>query len=279
MTDKAATSGPVNFTEEQIKRYSRHIILGQVGGKGQRKLLESSVLLIGAGGLGAPAAMYLAAAGVGKLGVLDFDVVDLSNLQRQIVHGGNDLGRPKVISAAETISEMNSDVLVAQHNMKLTSENALDIISGYDIVVDGSDNFPTRYLVNDACVIAGKPNVHGSIYRFEGMATLFLPGKGCYRCLYPEPPPPGSVPSCQEAGVLGVLPGIIGVIQATETVKLILGIGETLCGYLLTFDALEMEFRKLKLRQNSACPVCGDNPTITSLVDYDQVCGFPNPSA
>ncbi|MBI2858143.1 MAG: molybdopterin-synthase adenylyltransferase MoeB [Chloroflexi bacterium] len=263
------------LTEEQVKRYSRHIILSQIGGKGQKKLLDSKVLLIGAGGLGAPTAMYLAAAGVGTLGLVDFDVVDLSNLQRQVVHHTHDIGRPKVTSAAETIGDMNPDVKVVQHQVALTSENALELMSGYDIVVDGCDNFATRYLVNDACVISKKPSVYGSIYRFEGMATVFLPGKGCYRCIYPSPPPPGSVPSCQEAGVLGVLPGIIGVIQATETVKLILGIGESLSGSLLVYDALDMEFRKLKLSRNPSCPVCGDHPTVTNLIDYNEFCGFP----
>ena len=263
------------LTEEQVKRYSRHIILSQVGGKGQKKLLNARVLLVGAGGLGAPTAMYLAAAGVGTLGLVDFDVVDLSNLQRQVIHHTHDIGRPKVTSAAETIADMNPDVRVIQHQVALNSSNALDIISGYDIVVDGCDNFPTRYLVNDACVLARKPNVYGSIYRFDGMATVFLPGKGCYRCVYPTPPPPGSVPSCQEAGVLGVLPGIIGVIQATETIKLILGIGDSLAGSLLVYDALDMEFRKMKLTRNPACPVCGPMPTITSMVDYEQFCGFP----
>jgi len=263
------------LTEEQVKRYSRHIILSQVGGKGQKKLLNARVLLVGAGGLGAPTAMYLAAAGVGTLGLVDFDVVDLSNLQRQVIHHTHDIGRPKVTSAAETIADMNPDVRVIQHQFALNSSNALDIISGYDIVVDGCDNFPTRYLVNDACVLARKPNVYGSIYRFDGMATVFLPGKGCYRCVYPTPPPPGSVPSCQEAGVLGVLPGIIGVIQATETIKLILGIGDVLAGSLLVYDALDMEFRKMKLTRSPACPVCGPMPTITSMVDYEQFCGFP----
>lgn len=263
------------LSEDQIKRYSRHIILSQIGGKGQKKLLDAKVLLVGAGGLGSPAGMYLAAAGVGTLGVVDFDVVDLSNLQRQVLHHTHDLGRPKVDSAAETIRDMNPDVQVVKHAEPLTSANALEIVRQYDIVVDGTDNFPTRYLVNDACVLTGRTSVYGSIYRFEGMATVFLPGKGCYRCLFPSPPPPGSVPSCQEAGVLGVLPGIIGVIQATEAVKLILGIGESLCGHLLVYDALEMEFRKLKLNRNPACPVCGDSPTIKELVDYNQFCGAP----
>ncbi|MEW6034517.1 MAG: molybdopterin-synthase adenylyltransferase MoeB [Chloroflexota bacterium] len=264
-----------DLSEEQVRRYSRHVILSQVGGRGQRRLLASSVLLVGAGGLGSPAAMYLAAAGVGKLGIVDFDVVDLSNLQRQVLHHTHDLGKPKVVSAAEAIAGMNPDVQVVQHQVQLTSKNALDIVSSYDLVLDGSDNFPTRYLVNDTCVLALKPCVYGSIYRFEGMATVFLPGKGCYRCLYPAPPPPGSVPSCQEAGVFGVLPGIIGTVQATEALKLLLGIGSSLCGQLLVFDALEMEFRKVKLNRNPACAICGDKPTITSLVDYERVCGFP----
>ncbi|MFA4837371.1 MAG: molybdopterin-synthase adenylyltransferase MoeB, partial [Dehalococcoidia bacterium] len=227
-----------DFTEEQIKRYSRHIILNEVGGKGQRKLLQARVLLVGAGGLGSPVGTYLAAAGIGKIGIVDSDVVDLSNLQRQIIHHGHDLGKAKVVSAAEAIADINPDVQVAQHQVRLTSENIMNIIADYDIVVDCSDNFPTRYLVNDACVLAGKPNIHGSIFRFDGMATVFTPENGCYRCLFPEPPPPGEVPSCRETGVLGVLPGIIGLVQATETIKLILNIGKSLSGRLLMFDAL-----------------------------------------
>ncbi|MFQ5826788.1 MAG: molybdopterin-synthase adenylyltransferase MoeB [Dehalococcoidia bacterium] len=264
----------LNFTEEQIKRYSRHIILRQVGGKGQRKLLDARVLLIGAGGLGCPAGVYLAAAGVGHIGIVDFDRVDLSNLQRQILHHNSDLGRQKVVSAAEAMVDINPDVEVVQYPVHLSSENIMDIIADWDIVVDGSDNFPTRYLVNDACVLAGKSNIHGSIFQFEGQATVFLPGQGCYRCLYPEPPPPGAVPNCQEAGVFGVLPGTIGVIQATETVKLILGLGTSLAGYLLIFDALDMEFHKVKLRKNPDCPICGENPTIHELIDYQQFCGL-----
>ncbi len=264
------------FTEEQIKRYSRHIILPQIGGKGQRKLLQSKVLLIGAGGLGSPSALYLAAAGIGKLGIVDFDTVDLSNLQRQVLHHGHDVGRPKVVSAAEAIADINTDVQVVKHQVRLSSENIMDIISDYDVVVDGCDNFPTRYLVNDACVMAKKPNVHGSIFLFEGQATVFMPGQGCYRCLYPEPPPPGMVPSCQEAGVLGVLPGIVGLIQAVETVKIVLGIGRTLTNRLLLFDALAMEFRQVRLKRNPNCPVCGDNPTVTQLIDYEQFCGLPH---
>jgi adenylyltransferase/sulfurtransferase len=264
----------LNFTEEQIKRYSRHIILRQVGGKGQRKLLDARVLLIGAGGLGCPAGVYLAAAGVGHIGIVDFDRVDLSNLQRQILHHNSDLGRQKVVSAAEAMVDINPDVEVVQYPVHLSSDNIMDIIADWDYVVDGSDNFPTRYLVNDACVLAGKPNIHGSIFQFEGQATVFLPGQGCYRCLYPEPPPPGAVPNCQEAGVFGVLPGTIGIIQATETVKLILGLGTSLAGYLLIFDALDMEFHKVKLRKNRNCPICGESPTIHELIDYHQFCGL-----
>lgn len=263
----------ITLTEEQIERYSRHILLKQVGGKGQRKILESRVLLIGAGGLGSPAALYLAAAGVGKLGIVDFDKVDMSNLQRQPLHHTPDVGKLKVQSAAETIARLNPDVEVVPYTTKISSENVMDMISGYDVIVDGSDNFPTRYLINDACVFAKKPLVHGSIFLFEGQATVFMPGKGCYRCLYPTPPPPGAVPSCQEVGVLGVLPGVVGLIQATEALKLVLGVGTSLAGYLLVYDALDMEFHKVKLRRNPACPVCGDNPTVTSLIDYEQFCG------
>ncbi len=262
------------FTDEQVKRYSRHIILPQVGGKGQKKLLESSMLLVGAGGLGSPAAMYLAAAGVGKLGIVDFDRVDLSNLQRQILHGVSDIGRRKTVSAAETIHEINPDVEVVLYEERLCSSNIMSIIADYDIVVDGCDNFPTRYLVNDACVLGGKPNVHGSIFLFEGQMAVFLPGQGCYRCLFPEPPPPGAVPSCQEAGVLGVLPGIVGTIQAAEAIKLALGIGISLNGHLLLFDALDMTFQKVKLRHNPNCAICGDEPTIKELIDYEQFCSL-----
>jgi adenylyltransferase/sulfurtransferase len=265
------------LTDEQIERYSRHILLSEVGGKGQRKLLESSVLVIGAGGLGSPAAIYLAAAGVGRLGVADFDTVDVTNLNRQVLHHTRDVGRPKVVSAAETISDINPDIQVVQHPTRLTSENIQEIISGYDVVVDGSDNFPTRYLVNDACVLGGKPNVHGSILRFDGMASVFLPGEGCYRCLFPTPPPPGTVPSCQEAGVFGVLPGVIGLIQATEAIKLVLNIGNALIGRLLLFDALDMGFREVKFQRNPGCPVCGDNPTVTELIDYEEFCGVRAP--
>ena len=264
------------FTPEQARRYSRHIIMPQIGGNGQRKLLDAKVLLIGAGGLGSPTAMYLAAAGVGTLGIVDFDVVDLTNLQRQILHRTRDVGRLKVDSATDTIADINPDVKVIQHRAQLTSENALELFEPYDIIVDGSDNFPTRYLVNDACVMLGKPCVHGSIFLFEGQASTFVPGKGCYRCLYPSPPPPGMVPSCAEAGVLGVLPGIVGSIQAVETIKLILGIGDTLSGRLLLFDAFDMEFRQVKVRRNADCPVCGDHPTVTELIDYEEFCGIPH---
>ena len=261
------------FSNEQIERYSRHIVLPEVGGMGQTKLLESKVLLIGAGGLGSPAGLYLAAAGIGRLGIIDQDVVDLSNLQRQILHGMRDIGRLKVESAKETIADINPDVQVITHTERLSSENALEIIGAYDMVVDGCDNFPTRYLINDACVMLGKPNVHGSIFQFEGQATVFYPGKGpCYRCLYPMPPPPGMAPSCQEAGVFGVLPGIIGNIQAFEAIKILLDIGEPLIGRLKLFNGLTAEFKELKLRQDSECPVCGENPTIHELIDYEEFC-------
>jgi len=265
----------VEFTEEQIRRYSRHILLPQVGGKGQKKLLSARVLVVGAGGLGSPTIFYLAAAGVGTIGVVDCDVVDMSNLQRQILHSIEVVNRPKVESARETVNRLNPDVKVIPHNQKLSSENIMDIIGDYEVVVDGCDNFPTRYLVNDACVMRGKPLVHGSVFQFEGQATVFLPGAGpCYRCLYPDPPPPGMVPSCQEAGVIGVLPGLIGLIEATETIKLILGIGASLAGRLLLVDGLRMRFREMKVQRNPACPVCGDNPTITELIDYEQFCSL-----
>lgn len=263
------------WTPEQVKRYSRHLILSEVGSRGQRKLLAAKVLLVGAGGLGSPAALYLAAAGVGTLGIADFDVVDLTNLQRQILHHVHDVGRPKVVSAAEAIADINADIRVVPHPVRLSSANMMDIIAAYDVVVDGSDNFPTRYLINDACVLASKPNVHGSIFRFEGQATVFLPQQGCYRCLYPAPPPPGTVPSCAEAGVLGVLPGIVGCMQAIETIKLILGLGEGLVGRLVLFDALTMTFREVRLRRDPHCPLCGANPTIKELIDYDAFCGLP----
>jgi adenylyltransferase/sulfurtransferase len=268
------------WTEDQIQRYSRHIVMPQVGGKGQRKLLNAKVLLIGAGGLGSPTAMYLAAAGVGTLGLIDADVVDLSNLQRQLLHDTDDIGRPKVDSGQERLNDLNPDVKVVKHFTRLESDNALEIMKDYDIVVNGCDNFATRYLANDACVFLNKPLVDGSILFFEGQASVFLPGNGCYRCLYPAPPPPGMVPSCAEGGVLGVLPGIVGCIQAIETIKLILGLGESLSGRLLLFDALTMEFRQMKLRRDPKCPVCGDNPTIRELIDYEEFClGITSPQA
>ncbi len=266
------------FTNDQIYRYSRHIILPDVGGAGQKKLLNARVLLIGAGGLGSPAAMYMAAAGIGTLGLVDFDRVDLSNLQRQLLHRTEDIGRLKLDSAADTLHALNPDVHVEKYPVVLTAANVMEIIRDYDVIVNGTDNFPTRYLVNDACVFAGKPLVEGSIYMFEGQATVFDARRGpCYRCLFPTPPPPGSVPSCQESGVLGVLPGIIGSIQAAETIKLVLGKGDPLIGRLLLFDALAMEFRELKVDKNDECPVCGSHPTITELIDYEQFCGVPFP--
>jgi len=272
----------MDLNNDEIRRYSRHLILPEVGMAGQKRIRSSSVLCIGAGGLGSPIAMYLAAAGVGKIGVLDFDKVDFSNLQRQIIHGTSDVGRPKTESAKETILGINPNTEVVIHETRLSSENAMEIIAKYDIVVDGTDNFPTRYLTNDACVLLKKANVYGSIFRFEGQASVFAPHLGgpCYRCLYPEPPPPGMVPSCAEGGVLGVLPGIVGTIQATEILKLALGKGSSLVGRLLLFNALDMKFRELKLRRDPACPICGDNPTITELIDYDQFCGIsPEPEA
>jgi molybdopterin/thiamine biosynthesis adenylyltransferase len=263
------------LTLEQARRYARHIILPEVGPVGQRKLLAAKVLLIGAGGLGSPAMMYLAAAGVGTIGIVDYDVVDLSNLHRQIVHGHKNLGRPKVDSAADTLHDVNPDVTVVKHNEPLSSDNAMEIIRPYDIVVNGSDNFPTRYLVNDACYLLGKPLVDGSLFRFEGRASVFLPGQGCYRCLFPAPPPPGAVPSCAEAGVLGAMCGVIGTIQAVETIKLILGIGEPLVNRLLLFDSLAMEFREVRIPRDPDCPLCGDHPTIHELIDYEAFCGAP----
>jgi molybdopterin/thiamine biosynthesis adenylyltransferase/rhodanese-related sulfurtransferase/molybdopterin converting factor small subunit len=262
------------LTQEEIRRYSRHLILPEVGLDGQRKLKASRVLCIGAGGLGSPVALYLAAAGVGTIGIVDFDVVDLSNLQRQILHGTADVGRSKLASAKDRLLAINPELNVETYEVALSSENALDIFKSYDVVADGTDNFPTRYLVNDACVLLGKPNAYGSIFRFEGQASVFGTKDGpCYRCLYPEPPPPGLVPSCAEGGVLGVLPGIIGTIQATETLKLLLGVGEPLIGRFMIFDALKMKFRELKLRKDPDCPVCGTHPTVTALIDYDQFCG------
>jgi sulfur-carrier protein adenylyltransferase/sulfurtransferase len=272
------TLNPVEVTlnKDEILRYSRHIIIPEVGMEGQLKLKQAKVLLIGTGGLGAPLGLYLAAAGVGRIGLVDFDVVDFTNLQRQVIHFTSDVGKKKLDSAAEKMREINPFVQIDKHEVALSSENALEILKDYDIVVDGTDNFPTRYLVNDACVLLKKPNVYGSIFRFEGQATVFAyEGGPCYRCLYPEPPPPGLVPSCAEGGVLGILPGTIGLIQATETVKLILGIGQPLVGRLILYDALEMKFRELKLRRNVECPVCGDHPTITKLIDYHQFCGVP----
>jgi adenylyltransferase/sulfurtransferase len=262
------------LSNEEVARYSRHLILPEVGMDGQTKLKQASVAMIGAGGLGAPLGLYLAAAGVGRIGIVDFDVVDASNLQRQVIHGTSDIGRKKLDSAADRMRDINPNVRVDKFDTGLTSENALEILRDYDIVVDGTDNFPTRYLVNDACAILKKPNVYGSIFRFEGQASVFTYQDGpCYRCLYPEPPPPGLVPSCAEGGVLGILPGIIGLIQATEAAKIILGIGTTLKGRLLLYDAIEMRFRELKLRRNPDCPVCGDHPTITKLIDYQEFCG------
>ena len=262
-----------DFTDDQIKRYSRHIILSEVGGTGQTKLLNSKVLLLGAGGLGSPAAFYLAAAGVGTIGLVDDDEVDLSNLQRQILHSTADVGRPKVDSATDTLKGINPDVDVVAYQTRLTSENVMEIIADYDVIIDGCDNLPTRYLLNDASVFAGKPVVHGSIFQFEGQVTVFDPVNGpCYRCLYPEPPPPEMVPSCQEAGVIGVLPGIIGSLQAVEVIKVILGIGEPLVGKLLLYNALNQDFRKLTLRKDDSCPVCSENPTITELIDYEEFC-------
>jgi molybdopterin/thiamine biosynthesis adenylyltransferase/rhodanese-related sulfurtransferase/molybdopterin converting factor small subunit len=265
----------VELTNEEIRRYSRHLIMPEVTLEGQKKLKRASVLLIGAGGLGSPAALYLAAAGVGRMGLVDFDVVDASNLQRQVLHGTSDVGRPKLESARDRIADLNPHVEIEIHETRLSSENALDLFADYDVVVDGTDNFPTRYLVNDACVLTGKPNVYASIFRFEGQASVFAaPGGPCYRCLYPEPPPPGLVPSCAEGGVLGILPGLLGTIQATETIKLILGVGEPLIGRLLLVDALAMSFRTLQLRKDPACPMCGESPTIRELVDYEAFCGI-----
>src|SRR6476659_1222932 len=272
----------MQLNNDEIRRYSRHLILPEVGLAGQKKICSTTVLCIGAGGLGSPIAMYLAAAGIGKIGIVDFDTVDFSNLQRQIIHGTEDVGRPKAESAKETINSINPNVEVVIHSTRISSENALDLIGQYDIVVDGTDNFPTRYLTNDACVLLKKPNVYGSIFRFEGQASVFAPHLGgpCYRCLYPEPPPPGMVPSCAEGGVLGVLPGIVGCIQATEILKLALGKGSSLIGRLLLFNALDMKFRELKLRRDPKCPLCGENPTITKLIDYEIFCGIqPEPIA
>ncbi|MGH9804913.1 MAG: molybdopterin-synthase adenylyltransferase MoeB [Candidatus Acidiferrales bacterium] len=269
---EAATQA--GLSQQEILRYSRHLIMPEVGMDGQLKLKAAKVLLIGTGGLGAPLGLYLAAAGEGRIGLVDFDRVDFTNLQRQVTFGTKDVGRPKLEAAAERLRDLNPEVEVVTHEVKLTSENSLDVTRDYDVIVDGTDNFPTRYLVNDTCVLTGKPNVYGSIFRFEGQATVFaLPDGPCYRCLYPEPPPPGLVPSCAEGGVLGVLPGIVGAIQANETIKLIIGRGDVLKGRLLLFDALKMKFRELRLRKNPDCPVCGARPTVTKLIDYYEFCG------
>lgn len=266
----------VELSNEEISRYSRHLIMPEVGMAGQKKLKAASVLLIGAGGLGSPLAMYLAAAGIGRIGLVDYDVVSYSNLQRQVIHGTSSVGRPKLESAKERINDINPYVEVDTYEVPLTSDNALEIFEPYDVIIDGTDNFPTRYLTNDACVLLGKPNVYGSIFRFEGQASVFYAEEGpCYRCLFPEPPPPGLVPSCAEGGVLGVLPGTIGAIQATEAIKLILDSGTSLIGRLLLYDALNMEFDEVRLRKNPECPVCGENPTVTELIDYEQFCGMP----
>jgi adenylyltransferase/sulfurtransferase len=264
-----------DLTSSEIARYSRHLIMPEVGMEGQKKLKAAKVLLIGAGGLGSPLGLYLAAAGVGRIGIVDFDVVDFSNLQRQVLHGTPDVGRPKLHSAKDRLQAINPEVKIDLYETRLTSANAISIVEPYDIVIDGTDNFPTRYLVNDACVLLDKPNVYGSIFRFDGQASVFYPPAGpCYRCLYPEPPPPGEVPSCAEGGVLGILPGLIGCIQATEAVKLILGKGSPLIGRLLQYDALQMRFQEFKVRRNKQCPLCGDKPTITKLIDYEKFCGI-----
>jgi adenylyltransferase/sulfurtransferase len=274
------------LSTQEVARYSRHLIMPEVGMSGQKRLKAASVLLIGAGGLGSPLGLYLAAAGIGRIGLIDFDVVDFSNLHRQVLHGTPDVGRPKLHSARDRLRAINPEVQLDLHETRLTAGNALSLFAPYDVIIDGTDNFPTRYLVNDACVLLNKANVYGSIFRFDGQASVFLPRVGpCYRCLYPEPPPPGEVPSCAEGGVLGILPGLIGCIQATEAVKLILGQGETLVGRLLQYDALQMSFREFKVRRNPKCPICGDQPTITRLIDYEQFCGVrgaeapPSPAA
>src|SRR5262245_13989984 len=269
-----ARADRVTLSQNEVARYSRHLIMPEVGVEGQKRLKAASILLIGAGGLGSPLGLYLAAAGVGRLGLVDFDVVDFSNLQRQVLHGTPDVGRPKLQSAKDRLQAINPEVRIDTYETRLTSANALQLFEGYDVIIDGTDNFPTRYLVNDACVLLKKPNVYGSIFRFDGQASVFYPGQGpCYRCLYPEPPPPGEVPSCAEGGVLGILPGLIGCIQATEAVKLLIGQGSPLVGRLLLYDALQMSFREFKVRRNPKCPVCGDQPTVTKLIDYEQFCG------
>ncbi len=273
------TQQPLVLTPDQVNRYSRHIIMGDVGSKGQRNLLQAKALIVGAGGLGSPSAIYLALAGVGTIGIVDFDVVEISNLQRQILHHTSDIGRPKLESARDNINSYNPDTNVVLHEVRLESDNAREIISQYDLVINGADNFATRYLVNDACYLEGKPLVDGSILIFDGQATLFLPGQGCYRCLFPEPPPPGLVPNCAEAGVLGALTGLVGSIQATEALKHFLGIGESLVSRLLLIDALSMSFREVRLKRNPSCPLCGDNPTVTELIDYEIFCGLTAPEA
>ena len=271
----------IEFSNDEIARYSRHLIMPEVTLEGQKRLKAASILCIGTGGLGSPIALYLAAAGIGRLGLVDGDVVDFSNLQRQILHGTKDVGRKKLNSARDRIREVNPNVQVDLYDTYFTSENALEIVEPYDIVIDGTDNFPTRYLSNDVCVFTKKPNVYGSIFRFDGQCTVFAPSLGgpCYRCMFPEPPPPGMVPSCAEGGVLGVLPGSIGVMQAIEAIKLIVGIGDSLMGRLVSFDALKMQFREFKLRKDPKCPVCGEHPTITELIDYQQFCGIPQAAA
>ncbi|PJF44343.1 MAG: molybdenum cofactor biosynthesis protein MoeB [Phototrophicales bacterium] len=276
MTVSLIHATDVELSHEEIKRYSRHLIMPEVGIEGQKKLKAAKILLVGTGGLGSPTAMYLAAAGIGTLGLVDYDVVDVTNLQRQIIHGTKDVGVPKIESAASTLADLNPHVKIIKHEVPLTSENALEIIKDYDIVIDGTDNFPTRYLVNDACVMLGKVNIYGSIFRFEGQVSVFGAEDGpCYRCLFPSPPPPGLVPNCAEGGVLGILPGTIGTLQATEAIKIVLGIGKPLIGRLLLYDALEMSFDFVKVKKNPHCPVCGENPTITGLIDYEQFCGMP----
>ena len=270
-----AAARPRALTPQQVQRFSRHIIMPQVGSMGQRRLMDASVLLVGAGGLGSPLAMYLAAAGVGKIGIVDFDDVDITNLHRQLLHGMGDIGRPKVDSAEDTIREINPDAEIVKINKHINSENAMEIAEDFDILIDGTDNFPTRYLINDLGVLMNKPVVHGSIFMFDGQVTTFLPGQGCYRCLYPAPPPPGMVPSCAEAGVLGVLPGIVGSLMATEAIKLILDVGKPLVNRLLMVDALDMDMRTVKIRRDPNCPACGENPTVTELIDYEAFCGMP----
>jgi molybdopterin/thiamine biosynthesis adenylyltransferase/rhodanese-related sulfurtransferase len=271
----------IDFSNDEIARYSRHLIMPEVTLEGQKRLKAASILCIGTGGLGSPVALYLAAAGIGRLGLVDFDIVDFSNLQRQILHGTDDVGRKKLNSAKDRIKAVNPNVQVDLHDLMFRSENAMQVVRDYDVVIDGTDNFPTRYLSNDVCVLTGKPNIYGSIFRFDGQCTVFAPHLGgpCYRCMFPEPPPPGMVPSCAEGGVLGVLPGIIGVIQAIEAIKLIMGIGDSLIGRLVSFDALKLRFKEFKIRKDPNCPICGDHPTIRELIDYDQFCGIPQADA